>query len=197
MEKAFDIELNELELKYRADDVSLSEFCSLMDSMQPERKLEVASWDVYYAGNKFGLPFQFIRHRKGDTPELTIKIRNSDKNNQDRFELDLKLEKSLPEKIVSKFIKLIGFEENFRIYKDCTIYWLPKVDLVYYIVYDKNKKEKARFIEIEARKDVHFDTQEDAWALVKEIESKLAPLGIAPQSRLKRSLWDMFKKEIA
>jgi len=194
-DKAFDIELNELELKYRADDISLTDFISLMESMSPERKLEVSSWDIYYAGNKYGLPFDFIRHRKGDVPELTIKIRNSEKNNQDRFELDLKIHPSMSSRIVAKFANIIGFEENFRIYKDCTIYWLPKVDLVYYIVYDKNKKEKARFIEIEARKDVLFDSPEEAWNLLKETEAKLAQFGITPQSRMKKSLWDMFKKD--
>lgn len=190
----FEIEVRELERKYRGDDIKLTDFIKFAESLSPVKQLEVASWDIYYAGNKFKLPFEFLRYRKGEPAQLTIKIKSDEKNNADRFELDLDLFKA-KDFIINTFAKLIGFEENFRIYKDCTIYWYDKVDIVYYIVYDKNKKERGRYVEIEARKDAQFSGPEEAWNCVNEMEQKMSALGIIPANRLKKSMWEIFKKD--
>lgn len=187
------MELNEIEYKYKADNVKLKDFIAFAESLSPKRSLDAASWDVYYGGNKYKLPFLFIRHRKGSDPELTIKMKTNEKDNIDRFEIDLKLGK-VADIIVSKFCELFGFTEEFRIFKDCTIYWYEKVDLVYYVVYDENKKEKGRYIEIEAIKDAQFQSKQEAIALMQELEKKLSILGITPQNRMRKSQWEINKK---
>lgn len=189
----FEIEITELELKYKADDIKLADFVKFANSLDPVRRVEVASWDVYYSGEN--MPFEFLRFRSGSTPELTIKIKMDDKNNNNRVEVDLPLSPSITEWIVSKFVGLFGFKENFRVYKYCDIYWYDKLDIVFYVVYDINKTEKGRFIEIEARKDAKFANKEEAWALIKEMETKMSVLGISSANRMKRSLWEMFRSK--
>jgi adenylate cyclase class IV len=189
----FNLETTELELKYKADDIKMSEFVTFAQALNPIERIEVGGWDTYYSGS--GLPFEFIRHRQGSTPELTIKIKMDEKNNQSRIEVDLPLRVGISSNIVSKFCGLFGFKENFRIYKYCDIYIYEKLDIVFYIIYDQNKNEKGRFIEIEARKDAKFSDAEEAWRLVKEMEQSMSVLGISPANRMKRSLWEMFRKE--
>lgn len=189
----FEIAVTELELKYKADEIKLADFVKFANSMNPEKQIQVASWDVYYSGDN--LPFEFMRFRNGPTPELTIKIKMDEKNNNNRIEVDLPLMITVSEWIVSKFVGLFGFKENFRVYKFCDIYWYEKLDIVFYIVYNTDMTELGRFIEIEARKDTIFTSKEEAWALVKEMETKMGVLGISAANRTKLSLWERFRKK--
>ncbi len=88
----------------------------------------------------------------------------------------------------------MGFEENFKLYKVCFIYFYEKVDIVYYISYNEDMDEVGRYIEVEARKDVDFDTPEEAWDEVKKFEQNLIALGITPQNRMKKSQWEINRK---
>lgn len=189
----FEIETREIEWKYKADEIKLDAFTKWVAEKQLVKELEVSSWDIYYAGK--GLPFEFLRYRGGPSPELTIKMKISD-SNQNRFELNLPLRSGIAEWIVKKFCETIGFQENFRVFKHCFIYWFEKVDVVYYIVYDKTMAEKARFIEIEARQDYPFASEEEAWESLRAVEAELAKIGITAANRMKRSMWDIFKKDI-
>lgn len=189
----FNIEITELEFKYSADDVKLSDFRDFAKFLSPKKDLEISGWDVYYSGAN--LPFEFIRFRQGDMPELTIKIKTDDKNNNNRVEIDIPLKIGINEWLVSKFVNLFGFKENFRINKYCHIYWYEKLDIVYYIVYNKNMDEVGRRIEIEARKDYPFKSAEEAMEEVKNMEQKMAKIGITPQKRMKKSMWETFRKE--
>lgn len=191
MEK-FDIEITELELKYKADEIQLADFVKFARSLGPSKRVEVASWDIYYSGE--GLPFEFMRFRNGTTPELTIKIKMDEKNNQNRVEVDLPLGENITEERVVKWVTQHGFKENFRVYKYCDIYWYEKLDIVFYTVFDINMRELGRFIEIEASKDSSFSSKEEAWALIKEMEQKMSSLGITPQKRMKKSLWEQFRQ---
>lgn len=188
----FNIKVEELEFKYSADEIKLTDFVKFAESMNPERRLEVSSWDVYYSGS--GLAFEFMRFRNGPSPELTIKMKTDEKNNNHRAEIDLSLKVDIPEWLVSKFVSCFGFKENFRIYKYCDIYWYEKLDIVYYIVYDKDMKEIGRRVEIEARKDYPFKSAEEGLAEVKAMEQKMAAIGITPQKRMKKSNWEQFRK---
>lgn len=188
----FDIEIEELEFKYSAEEIKLTDFVKFAESHNPERRLEVSSWDVYYSGS--GLPFEFMRFRNGPKPELTIKMKTNEKNNNHRTEIDVPLSLDAPERLINKFVNAFGFKENFRIYKYCDIYWYEKLDIVYYVVYDKDMKEIGKRVEIEARKDYPFKTAEEALAVVKEMEQKMAEIGITPQKRMKKSNWEQFKK---
>lgn len=182
----------ELEYKYKADEVGLADFRSLMNSLPVKKKVDISSWDIYYTKN--GEPEKFQRFRNGSTPELTKKRKVNNNNNWERVEVDLPLDpKRVNEEIVSKYVSIDGYAENFRIYKTCFIYWLDNINFVYYIVYDENLREKDRFIEVEVNKEKVSDL-EDASSTLKEAESILVELGISPQNRLKKSLFEMFVK---
>ena len=195
-ESDFNIELTELEFKYDASDIKLSKFVEFAQTINPTRRVEGAGWDIYYSGN--GQDFEFIRFRQSpDFAELTVKIKNTEKNNNNRFELDLPL---LPSKATSwlleKFVALLGFKENFRVFKYFDIYWTDKVDIVYYTIYNKDMMEVGRRIEIEARKDYKFQSAEEALAEVKRVEQLMGEIGITPQKRMKKSMWENFQRKV-
>lgn len=196
-------DFTELEYKYKAEGVKLEKFQELMSDLQYSKKIETSSWDVYFTDTS--KVDWFIRFRKGDKPELTIKRKVKDSNNWERIEVDLPLDKgSITEETVVKFVGLLGYTENFRIYKSCFIYWLKNVNFVYYTVYDKNMNEKGRFIEVEVNKECvnflnsdqnKFGGGKSAVETLKEAESNLSKLGLSPQNRLKKSLFEMFYTE--
>jgi adenylate cyclase class IV len=97
---------------------------------------------------------------------------------------------------IQAFVGLLGYKHNFGIFKTCKIFWLDKVDFVYYVVYDKEFKELRRFIEIEALEDVKWDSEEQAWNEVTKYEKLLEPLGITPRNRMKKSLFEQFYRPI-
>lgn len=188
----FNIETTELEFKYDGSDIKLSKFVAFANANNPVKRVEVSGWDYYYSGD--GLPFEFLRYREGGCSELTIKIKNDEKNNNSRFELDLPLSTKVSLWMVEKFVSLFGFKENFRVMKYCDIYWFEKVDIVYYIIYNKDMNEVGRRVEIEARKDYPFKSAEEGTAEVKAMEQKMAEIGITPQMRMKKSMWEQFRK---
>lgn len=198
----FDIKLHELELKYLADKVSLDDFHRFAKKQKPKRFLKVASYDTYYAPiKKFKKlskkAVKFVRYRQGSNPELTIKVKMNRYNNNSRVEVDLPISnKKATKYLVANFVKWLGFEENFEIYKECYIYFYNTIDIVYYIVKDrKGGKELARFMEIERRKDVKCDDPNEAWRGIEDMEKKFAVFGISAQNRLKKSMWETFKKD--
>lgn len=185
---------HELEYKYNAEDIKLEEFQKLMLTLPIVRHIDVSSWDFYYTKDEDS----FIRYRESACPELTRKVKVKDANNWVRVEVDLPLDpKRINKKTVDKFLELGGHKQNFQIYKTCFIYWLEYVNYVYYIVYDKNMKEQARFIEVEVNKDKVPAGMEEV--TVKDhldpSAAHLTKLGLSPQNRLKRSLFDIFRKK--
>lgn len=193
-EGEFNIEVTELEFKYDGSDIKLSKFVDFANSLKPEKRIEGSGWDCYYSGD--GQNFEFIRLRQSPNfAELTIKIKSTEKNNNNRFELDLPL---LPSKttnwLIEKFVALFGFKENFRVYKYFDIYWFEKVDIVYYTIYNKDMVEVGRRVEVEARKDYPFKSAEEALIEVKQMEQMMSEIGITPQKRMKKSMWEQFRK---
>lgn len=192
MSETFDIETTELEFKYDGSDLKLSKFVEFANSMNPVKRVEGSGWDYYYSGE--GQGFEFMRFRQGGIAELTIKIKSNDKNNNNRFELDLPLVVGIPHKLIESFVGLFGFKENFRVFKYFDIYWFEKVDIVYYTIYNKDMVEQGRRVEIEARKDYPFKSAEEALAEVKAMEQRMSEIGITPQKRMKKSMWEQFRK---
>ena len=198
--ETFDIKIQELEYKYRADGISLAKFQIFAEEQGPVKVVYVGSYDTYFSlidknSSITTTGLEFVRYRQGTKPELTIKIKTKEANNNSRVEIDLPLTKKATKYLVTAFLKWFGFKENFEVYKDCYIYFYEKIDIVYYIVKsEENGKKIAAFIEIEARKDAKFDSEEQAWTLVKEMEQKLSVLGITPANRLRKSMWEMFQK---
>ena len=94
------------------------------------------------------------------------------------------------------FVHLILF--NFSIFKTCHVYNLLDATLVFYTVYDTTNgasKQATSFIEIEVNEELLKTIDEsEAWAILEKWERVIAPLGIKPQNRLKRSLYEIFKR---
>lgn len=179
----------EIETKYSANSVPMDEFVKLVEPMAPNW-IMVSSYDDYFVNDKD----EFIRYRYNDSMgELTVKRKTTDNNNNNRVEVNVKVD-SGSSKSVSAFVDLLGYEPNFSIFKTCKIGVLDKIVLVYYIVYDQNMKELQRFIEVEAREDVTWDSEQAAWDEVLKYEKLLEPLGITPKNRLKKSLFEIFRK---
>lgn len=189
----------ELEYKYKADDVKLDDFVKLMESLGPSKRLDISSWDYYYTKG----PDEFIRFRKSsDNPELTIKRKVKTSNNWERVEVDIPVDsKRVTDSGVAKFMELLDYKINFKIYKSCFIFWLDNVNYVYYIVYDENMKERGRYVEVEVNKervyylnssDNKFTGGKTAEETLKEAAKSLETIGLIPQNRMKKSLFELF-----
>jgi adenylate cyclase class IV len=178
----------EVEVKYAADNIKFEAFSKIVESLPVKKRMVVSSFDDYFTDKNDN----FIRYRyTDDRGELTIKRQTNKSNNFERVEVNVPTSGD-NYATVSAFAKLLGYEPSFGIYKTCKIYFLEKVDLVYYIVYDKEFKELRRFIEIEALEDAHWDSPEDAWDEVVKYEKLLEPLGITNRNRMKLSLFQLF-----
>lgn len=179
----------ELETKYFADNIGMDDFVKLVQPLNPEWML-VSSYDDYFTNDKG----EFIRYRYHDhMGELTIKRKTTDTNNNNRIEVNVPTDgKSSPS--IAAFCDLLGYKMNFSIFKTCKIAFLEKIVLVYYVVYDENLNEKKRFIEVEARENYQWASEEEAWAEIVKYENMLTPLGISSKNRVKKSLFEIFKK---
>ena len=137
---------------------------------------------------------EFIRYRYTDSRgELTIKRKLKDSNNLERIEVNIPTAGDA-KKEVSAFVNLLGYQHNFCVYKTCNIFWTDKINVVYYVVYDEEFKEKRRFIEVEANEDVEWENEEAAWGEITKFEKLLEPLGITAKNRLRKSLFELFRK---
>jgi adenylate cyclase class IV len=181
----------EIELKYDAADINMSAFVDLVESsFSISKKMMVSSYDDYFTDSNGN----FIRYRHHDNRgELTIKRKINEKNNNERVEVNVPTTGDNL-KTVTAFVDLLGYKHNFGIYKTCKIYWVDKVVLVYYVVYDKEMKELRRFIEIEADEEQTWDSEQQAWDEIARYEKLLESLGITSRNRLKKSLYEIFKK---
>ena len=188
-------EFQELEYKYRADDVGLKQFQEFMEGLGYCKHMTVSSWDTYFIND----PGDFIRFRESHlTPELTVKRKTKEENNWHRVEVDLPLDsKRINRKTVEHFVKLENYIENFRIFKSCFIFFQEHINYVYYIVYDYEMREKQRFIEVEVNKDKInelVDNGIDPKELLKKGEELLFKLNISSKNRLKKSLFELYRK---
>lgn len=186
----------EIETKYKADDIKLSDFRKLMFSLEPLRELEAGSYDHYYEKQED----LFIRYRQGTNSQLTMKSKSKDSNNYIRTELNLPLDPAVNSldmhQIVDKFCDMLGFKLNFAIWKDYFVYFWDGYNVVYYVVYDEEHREKGRFIEIEMDEHRAWASEEEAWNLLGQIELALAPLGVSASKRTRLSLYERFRKNV-
>jgi adenylate cyclase class IV len=185
------MKFKEIEFKYNAKNITKESFENTVNcfAIKP-RWQEVSSYDSYFV-NDIG---RFVRYRyNNNTGVVTTKEKTSDINNQNRVEYNVNMGEN-PYETVQGFYGSLGFKFNFRIYKICDIAWLEKVDLVYYVIYDDEWKEVDRFIEIEALEDYNWATEQEAWDEIIKYEKLLEPIGITPQHRMKKSLFEMYKK---
>lgn len=200
------MKFKEIEFKYDAKDIPLSLFTQIIEktySSSLSKKLIVSSYDDYFVNSESN----FIRYRHnnndhdpnsiwikqeyGNTPELTIKRKMIAENNNERIEVNMAI---VPQDFstIEEFIKLLGYTHDFRIYKVCNIYWINRVVICYYLVFDNNMRELNRFIEIEANEDLEFRDEQEALEIISKYENELSCLGISSQKRLKKSLFEMY-----
>lgn len=187
-------EYSEVEFKYKADNIKLSDFRYFL-SPYAEKTLEVSSWDVYFVSETKADSFQ--RLRLSEKPELTRKQKTNENNNWVRTEVDLPLDRDrLTEELVEKFVGLGGYRRNFKIFKSCIVYWIGYVNYVYYIVYDEELKELGRYIEVEINKEKvkELSLTNNLDSVINEAEGLLSRLGISPQNRMKKSLFELYRK---
>lgn len=187
----------ELEYKYKADNVKLEDFVQLMELLKPNKRLDISSWDFYYTK---GVD-EFVRYRKSAVdPELTIKRKIKTTNNWERVEVDLPLNRDkITDSGVDKFLELLDYKLNFKLYKTCMIFWLDSVNYVYYITYNENLEELGRFIEVEVNKDKVAELnrrpgKSGALFELNYYSDRLSKLGLSSQNRMKKSLYELYSR---
>lgn len=186
----------ELEYKYRADKVKLSQFENFIENLKETYAYadnqEASSWDMYYEKRAD----DFKRFRNGSEPELTRKYKTSENNNWEREEVDLPLDpKRIKESTVTKFVGLDGYKLKRKIFKSCFIHWFDLVNFVYYTVYDSEMCELGRFIEVEINKKRVNELGDQVYEVLKEHEKNLIVLGISPANRMRKSLYELYIKD--
>ncbi len=146
----------EIEIKWYASGVKRSDFNQKIVAYAKAKKqkfrlVQVAAFD-YYHSSKDG---HVARHRSGgNTNELTVKSRVSNKTTTVRREINLKLAKETSPIEVKEAMEEWGFTKTLPIYKDCDIYFIKDgkyvVDVVWYKVSSPHLKGPDKhFIEVE------------------------------------------------
>ncbi len=183
----------EIEFKYRADGVSLAQFCKEQLDSKPKNHFNVSGHDHFYAGPS---ERSFCRLRIGpDMVQLTFKSPDSDKNNFIRTEVNVTLAPDTKKEAIDALMTGFGYTYNNTIFKTCFIFEFPQYIMSYYTVYDTNMTESGRFIEVELDESEDWESQEYAWAILRQLERNLTEdFGLTAQHRVKKSLFELYKK---
>jgi adenylate cyclase class IV len=156
-------------------------------------------------GTLANLP-SFLRYRRpshgldNGRSEITTKFkREGAKNNIQRKETNVRVDVT-PEDSIRDFIGNFLYTTNFNIWKGCHIYNFDDATLVFYTVYDTTDGKATKsdsFVEIEVSEEkVSEMTEEQAWGIIAKYEKVLEDIGISPQKRLRKSLYEMYRREI-
>jgi len=186
---------SEVEFKYNADDITLDIFTKFCRGLNKAPKVIYASgYDYFYASK--GDVGAFWRHRVSpDSNLLTFKRKNNDKNNFVRVEVNLKLDLATSVDDVAALCDANRCPYQGSIFKNCFIYVYDWYTLVYYICYDQGMKELGRFIEIEMSEEHPWQSEQEAFEQLLVMEKLCKPLGLTPQGRIRRSLFEMYSDE--
>ena len=183
----------EVEFKYRADEISLTDFHAFCKAKNPKKYIEASGFDHFYSNPKE--TESFCRLRVGaDMLQLTCKQKTTEKNNFTRAEDNINLKKGTSKAQVESFLSKVGYTYNTSIFKSCFIYKFESYTYVYYVCYDVDMKELGRFVEIEMCEECGWSSEQAALNELVILEKLSKDLGITPQARVKRSLYEMFKK---
>lgn len=193
----------EFESKYRVEPKVLMPFKVLVEKMPTFQEFVYAEGpDEYFVKEED----QFIRYRKeahkgaGARAELTMKIKPPGaKNNIIREEFNVRVD-GTPRETIIKFVTALGFKHNFTVAKSCFIYRMKDATLVYYSVADITDgtiKNEDYFVEIEVSEEkIHTMTEDEAWEILIKYEKALEDIGVNPQKRLRKSLYEMYRREV-
>ncbi len=184
----------EVEFKYLADEISLKQFEAFCLERKPKAAFVTSGWDHFYSNEKD--PDTFCRHRweYKKFNQLSFKRKTTDKNNFVRTEHNIDLAQYVTPDQVRALCAEFGYKYNSAIFKNCFIYTYEDYTLVFYVVYDEAMKEVGRFVEIEVSEE--FPWKDDAHAMERlcQLESELAPTGVSPRCRTKKSLFERYRK---
>ncbi len=182
----------EIETKYRVR-TSLEEFDRFCKDLGPSSSLLAAGYDHFYSSDKE--PESFVRHRFSPVfNQLTLKRKTTDANNYVRTEHNITLGEKVTTDQVKGLCKELGYTFNTSIFKNVFIHFYNKFNFVYYICYDNDMSELGRFIEIEMDENHPWETEDQAWQELLVLEHKARVLGVSPQARMKKSLFEQFRK---
>lgn len=199
------LEFHEFEVKFRVDESKLNDWKQLVRDYKEENLSEfkqfiyVDSDDIYYTQEslKDDVDYKFVRYRfseKEKRAELTTKTKLKDSNNIIRKEQNVRVDQNTKETIHEFITEGLEYEYNFTITKYVQIYKFKDATLPWYTVIDSNGKRDT-FCEIEVDEDLlHKITEDEAWAIISKYEKILEPLGITPRNRLRKSLFEMYRK---
>jgi adenylate cyclase class IV len=148
----------------------------------------------------------FMRYRRpshgldGDRKELTTKYKQSgSKNNIQREEKNIRVDK-VDEDTIMKFVSDLGYKLNFSIWKTCHIYNFSDATIVFYTVYDTTNGKSSKidtFVEIEVSEEkVSEMTEKQAFDIIEKYEKALETVGLSARSRLRKSLFEMYRREV-
>lgn len=191
----------EFESKYRVETDVLMPMKLLVEKMPTFKEFIYAEGpDEYFVRDE-----SFVRYRKeankgpNARAELTMKIKpEGAKNNIIREEFNVRVD-GTPRETVVKFLTALGFKHNFTVMKSCFIYRMDDATLVYYSVADTTDnvlKNMNHFVEIEVSEEkIHTMTESQAWEILTKYEKALEVVGLTPQKRLRKSLYEMYKRE--
>ena len=189
------MEFLEIEVKFRADGIDRLKFKELVRSLNPKEFIYIESTDIYFTKSNE----EFLRYRmsaentKSPRSELAFKKKHSTNNNIIRTEVNLRVDPNKPD-TVQAFSEGLGYKKNFEIFKICDIYRFDDAVLVYYSVRDELGKY-ASFVEIEVTEGLP-KTEQEAWDIIAKYEKILEPLGVNAQKRLRKSLFEMYRKDV-
>ncbi len=188
------LEFYEVEVKFRFDEAKRNDWKQLVESLEGVKDfIYVESDDIYYMkGNEF-LRHRFSNFKKDKRAELTYKSKTKKGDNIIRKEVNLRVDAS-DHATVKEFSGSLGFERNFKISKYVDIYHFEDATLPFYTVISEDGKRET-FIEIEVNEDIiHKLTEDEAWSIIKKYEELLSPLGITHKHRLRKSLFEMYRR---
>lgn len=200
MENVKNDKFTEFEVKYRIDPILVQRFKSIISSIKEVKDFKYVEGTDHYLVNDSG----FWRFRTEDwTPngrrELTKKIKpDGAKNNISRAEYNILLDHNVEKEAIFESLKHDGYEYNFSVFKGAHIYFTDDATIVFYTVTDTTpgvKFNEDSFVEIEVDEELIGQiTEKEAWEIINKYEKALEPIGITPQKRLRKSLFEMYKK---
>lgn len=187
------MKFKEIETKYSAEEISYNDFKKFCNNRKPVKYILASGYDHFY--EKKNEADSFCRHRVGsDMNQLTFKRKTLDANNFVRTEHNLDLEQATSIEQVEALCAEFGYQYNTSIFKTCFVYFYDWYVLSYYMCYDVHMKEVGRFVEIEMKEDHDFGSEDAAWNSLLVIEKFCKEIGISPKSRIKRSLFEIYRK---
>lgn len=205
MENKETLPFHEFEVKFRVDESKLNEWkqiCTKIKESNPKDYkgfVYVDSDDLYYTKKSSNpdVDYEFVRYRFSEhekRAELTTKRKLKDSNNIIRKEQNVRVDGNSKDTINEFITEGLGYEFNFKITKYVQIYIFKDVTLPFYTVID-DKGTRDTFVEIEVNEELlHSINEDEAWEIIKKYETLLSGLGISSKNRLRKSLFEMYKK---